>query len=945
MTSAVPQNDRLIFGELLDLLRQHGFRIGLDHYLRLQTLLERIEGCCAPDELRTLLCPIFATSKSQQEQFYRIFDSYFDMFESAPEFTEVGETVETEKAAPLLQRPPRRKWPYILAPIAAVIAIAIIIVALLLFRTKQSEQTASDQRGATNISQTETSPASTQEQTGAKTTDVPPGVATNERQATSVPTPQPAPQPAPQPNFYERNQNIILFAIIIIPLLVLLVYEWHAHARRNLLLQKQQTRKPPFVWPIQLPSSEQSVYDSEQFYTAARSLRRRQTDEFLRLDVEATVSATVEAQGFPNLRYKSDSRVPEYLILIDRASYLDHQARLFDELVKELESEGVFLTRYFYDTDPRVCRNEQSAQGVSLNELQSRFANHRLLVFGNGAKLINPVSGRLESWTAIFNHWQDRALLTAEDTSRWGLSEVALAQSFIVLPASLNGLLAVVDYFESTVPADVRSWKSGQGNDVDPATLTPQSMLAQLRRSLGEDAFQWLAACAVYTELHWDLTLHLGALSAMPAGLITEVNLLKLIRLPWFRTGTIPDEMRWLLINQLPLERQQAVRASIVEMLENNAPPPETFAGDQYRLNLFAQRWLESRSRKRLRELLELMKRLPQSQVVRDATLIRYLESTKLTPLDFILPDRLRSLFYHRGIPAFGLKTGARLVAVLLLTGIMWIGIKALSPTQLDALDKSEKVASVTPVDHESNENSSPEVAADSSENQNQESDTNQQTPPLAADDKKQKDTQGKTEEPAVTVVAPTLPATGAQSNRTLPLPGVSVKAGGLAPQGGSIFSASSGNPSGANGTTIQDEPPPPLTTQSPAGERGPQRPGPPVTVGDLARRVVGQLPKPEYPPAAVAQRAGGKVIVQLVVDETGNVVSARAVKGDPLLQDAAIKAASRARFNPLIANGQPTRMTGQIVYDFKVPPEQNPMEPDRIPGRQPGGGGRRPPE
>jgi hypothetical protein len=673
MTSAVPQNDRLIFGELLDLLRQHGFRIGLDHYLRLQTLLEKIDGLCAPGELRTLLCPIFASSKSQQEQFYRIFDSYFDIFESAPEITEVGETVEIEKAVPLLKAPSRRKWPYVLVPLAA--AIVIIIVALLLFRTKQSEQNAFDQRDATNVSQTETSPSSTQEQTGAKMTSVPPSATTTEHQAPPAPTPQ----PAPEPSFYEQHQNLILFAIILLPLFVLLVYEWHAYARRNLLLQKQQTKKPPFVWPLQLPSSEQSVYDSEQFYTAARLLRRRQTDEFLRLDVEATVSATVDALGFPNLRYKSDSRVPEYLILIDRASYLDHQARLFDELIKELESEGVFLTRYFYDTDPRVCRDERNAQGVSLNELQSRFANHRLLVFGNGAKLINPVSGRLESWTAIFNHWQDRALLTVEDTSRWGLTEAALAQSFIVLPASLGGLLAVVDYFESTVPADVRSWKNGQGNDSDSTLTTPQSMLAQLRRSLGEDTFQWLSACAVYTELHWDLTLHLGALSGMPAGLITEANLLKLIRLPWFRTGTIPDEMRWLLINQLTLERQQAVRASIVEMLEKNAPPPETFADDQYRLNLFAQRWLESRSRKRLRELLELMKRLPKAQTLRDATLISYLESARVTPLDFILPDRLRSFFYHRGVPAFGLKTSVRFLITLLVVAISWITISALT--------------------------------------------------------------------------------------------------------------------------------------------------------------------------------------------------------------------------------------------------------------------------
>src|SRR5436853_4437604 len=159
MTSAVPQNDRPLFGELLEYLRQHGFSIGLDHYLRLQTLLDKIDGHCAPAELRTLFCPIFATSRSQQEQFYRIFDSYFDLFESAPEITETGEAVETEKATPLLKSPPRRKWPYVLMPVAA--AVAIIIVALLLLKSRQAEQQASDQTGATSTSQTETSPAPT----------------------------------------------------------------------------------------------------------------------------------------------------------------------------------------------------------------------------------------------------------------------------------------------------------------------------------------------------------------------------------------------------------------------------------------------------------------------------------------------------------------------------------------------------------------------------------------------------------------------------------------------------------------------------------------------------------------------------------------------------------------------------------------------------------------
>ena len=60
----------------------------------------------------------------------------------------------------------------------------------------------------------------------------------------------------------------------------------------------------------------------------------------------------------------------------------------------------------------------------------------------------------------------------------------------------------------------------------------------------------------------------------MPTGLVTEANLLKLIRLPWFRTGLIPDEVRWLLINELAPERQRAVRVALIELLEKDPASP-----------------------------------------------------------------------------------------------------------------------------------------------------------------------------------------------------------------------------------------------------------------------------------------------------------------------------------------------------------------------------------
>jgi TonB family protein len=60
-------------------------------------------------------------------------------------------------------------------------------------------------------------------------------------------------------------------------------------------------------------------------------------------------------------------------------------------------------------------------------------------------------------------------------------------------------------------------------------------------------------------------------------------------------------------------------------------------------------------------------------------------------------------------------------------------------------------------------------------------------------------------------------------------------------------------------------------------------------------------------------------VVVQVTIDETGKVISAKAVSGHPLLQAAAVQAAYGARFSPTQLSGQPVKVTGQINYNFQL--------------------------
>jgi TonB family protein len=89
-----------------------------------------------------------------------------------------------------------------------------------------------------------------------------------------------------------------------------------------------------------------------------------------------------------------------------------------------------------------------------------------------------------------------------------------------------------------------------------------------------------------------------------------------------------------------------------------------------------------------------------------------------------------------------------------------------------------------------------------------------------------------------------------------------------------------------------------------------------PISGGVLNGKAT-NLPQPAYPPIARAAHASGTVPVQVLVDEEGKVVTARAVSGHPLLQAAAVAAARQARFTPTKLSGQPVKVMGVVTYNF----------------------------
>lgn len=121
----------------------------------------------------------------------------------------------------------------------------------------------------------------------------------------------------------------------------------------------------------------------------------------------------------------------------------------------------------------------------------------------------------------------------------------------------------------------------------------------------------------------------------------------------------------------------------------------------------------------------------------------------------------------------------------------------------------------------------------------------------------------------------------------------------------------------GTGNTPVVDiEPPPP-----PAPKPAAQVPKILKVSTGVLRSSALSIPKPNYPPLAKQLRIQGSISVQVLIDETGKVVSAKALPGGhQLLVNASESVATQARFSPTLLSGQAVKVSGVIIYNFVLP-------------------------
>lgn len=467
------------------------------------------------------------------------------------------------------------------------------------------------------------------------------------------------PPPTRWQTFYEGNAVLLKLAIVLLlGLLLFLLILLRSKNRRKLVAQIESSHSPPHIFRIETGSTLEIETDA-QLSALLKAMRLRTVSGAQDIHIPSTIKATIQKGGMIDFRYSSSTQTPEYLLLINKQDADDHQAELFNQLYQYIIENEVYIERFYFKNDLRSCWNEKYPNGIKLDYLHQLYPGTNLVIVGNCYQLLSPLTGRIGEWTKIFGQWKNRVILTDTPTQEWGRREEEIQKQFGLVPGTVEGFTFAIDQMANSVNPNYRSWPKA----VNDSSSLPISLEGNTIDELGlyypSKLRKWIAACAVYPNLHWDLTLQLGQLlDTDKIELVSMGNIAQLNRLPWFKEGQIPIEKRTELVSWLEQEHSEtlgSIRTMLHEVLSQNPPPEDSAAYEDYRINSDLNEWLICTDRKRKRRLEQQIAQQLESGVEPDMTVIKQLRRPQTT-LDFIVPAAWRKYIYKGGYKGLGLR-------------------------------------------------------------------------------------------------------------------------------------------------------------------------------------------------------------------------------------------------------------------------------------------------
>jgi TonB family protein len=90
------------------------------------------------------------------------------------------------------------------------------------------------------------------------------------------------------------------------------------------------------------------------------------------------------------------------------------------------------------------------------------------------------------------------------------------------------------------------------------------------------------------------------------------------------------------------------------------------------------------------------------------------------------------------------------------------------------------------------------------------------------------------------------------------------------------------------------------------------------VSESDARQHLIEKI-DPVYPPIAAAARVEGDVVISVVIDVKGHVVSEKVLSGPAMLQQSGLDAVKKWQFNPFDVNSTPASVTTELTVPFHL--------------------------
>ncbi|MVM34160.1 tetratricopeptide repeat protein [Spirosoma sp. HMF4905] len=396
-------------------------------------------------------------------------------------------------------------------------------------------------------------------------------------------------------------------------------------------LSRFASTKPPLEIPFENRDRELITLD-QAFYRTVRLLRQPAEGEIRRLNIGQTMQATMHEGGLPTLVYQPHFTETEYLFLIDQSQVRSQQVALFEYLFQAFTRENVCVERFFFHKTFDRFTNETHPKGLSLRQLSDSYTGRTLIIWSNGYPLLYPPYPVVEPFVRdALVDWPLRAILTPVPFADWGSKELALKADFLLLPADLVGQLRLMQVLTENQP-NQDAYLEQHEKELYSTDYVDFRSVAGLRKYLGDELIQWLAALAIYPRIRWEVVVEMGRTLMTPEA-VNFTNLLKLARISWMQEGSFPDKTRLELLKTLHPDNEVKARVTLLRMLnkaEQYFPGDHFYDGEKFLLQTASQFALYAYDSEKYAEYQpaqQVFKALYEQGQYPDGAMLRYLEN------------------------------------------------------------------------------------------------------------------------------------------------------------------------------------------------------------------------------------------------------------------------------------------------------------------------------